>query len=69
MLESEFPSDTSLVAEEGTAAHAFHEHKLKKALLKRSRRPVSDYDSDEMQEHTDSYVEYELEQLESAKTR
>lgn len=67
MLESEFPGSTSAAAEEGTAAHAFCEHKLKKALRRRSKRPVSDYDSDEMQEYTDSYVDYVLEQLEVAK--
>lgn len=67
MLEAEFPGSTSSAAEEGTAAHAFCEHKLKKAIHKRSKRPVSTYDSDEMQEYTDSYVEYVLEQLETAK--
>ena len=67
MLESEFPGGSSSAAEEGTAAHEFCEHKLKKALLRRSKRPVSDYDSDEMQEYTDSYVDYVLEQLEVAK--
>ena len=67
MLESEFPDGSSSAADEGTAAHAFCEHKLKKALRRRSKRPVSDYDSDEMQEHTDSYVDYVLEQLEVAK--
>lgn len=35
--------------------------------VRRSKRPVSDYDSDEMQEYTDSYVDYVLEQLEVAK--
>lgn len=67
MLESEFPGVSSSAAEEGTAAHVFCEHKLKKALRRRSKRPVSDYDSDEMQEYTDSYVDYVLEQLEVAK--
>ena len=67
MLESEFPGGSSSAAEEGTAAHAFCEHKLKKALRRRSKRPVSDYDSDEMQEYTDNYVDYVLEQLEVAK--
>lgn len=67
MLESEFPDGNSSAADEGTAAHAFCEHKLKKALRRRSKRPVSDYDSDEMQEYTDSYVDYVLEQLEVAK--
>lgn len=67
MLESEFPGGSSSAAEEGTAAHEFCEHKLKKALRRRSKRPVSDYDSDEMQEYTDSYVDYVLEQLKVAK--
>lgn len=67
MLESEFPGGSSSAAEEGTAAHAFCEHKLKKALRRRSKRPASDYDSDEMQEYTDNYVDYVLEQLEVAK--
>lgn len=67
MLESEFPGGSSSAVEEGTAAHEFCEHKLKKALRRRSKRPVSDYDSDEMQEYTDSYVDYVLEQLEVAK--
>lgn len=69
VLESEFESTTSQAAEEGTAAHALAEHKLKKALHIRSRRPVSSFDSDEMQEHTDAYVEFVLEQLETAKQR
>lgn len=67
MLEAEFENKSSSAAEEGTAAHAFCEHKLKKALRMRSKRPVSDYDSDEMQEHTDAYVDFVLEQLEIAK--
>lgn len=67
MLEAEFENKSSSAAEEGTAAHAFCEHKLKKALRMRSRRPVSDYDSDEMQEHTDAYVDFVLEQLETVK--
>lgn len=67
MLEAEFENKSSQAAEEGTAAHAFCEHKLKKALRMRSKRPVSDYDSDEMQEHTDAYVDFVMEQLEIAK--
>ena len=47
-LESEFENKTSHASEEGTAAHAWCEHKLKKALRRRSKRPVSSYDSDEM---------------------
>ena len=66
-LELEFESQTSEAAKEGTAAHALCEHKLKKALKMRSRRPVSDYNSDEMEECTDSYAEYVMEQYEEAK--
>ncbi len=66
-LESEFENKTSQAAEEGTAAHVWCEHKLKKALHRRNKRPVSSYDSDEMQEHTDAYVDFVLEQLDIAK--
>lgn len=66
-LEQEFEDRTSEAAEEGTAAHALAEHKLRKALKMRSVRPVSKYDSDEMEAHTDGYVEFILEVLEEAK--
>lgn len=67
-LEEQFTKDTrSVYAEEGTAAHALAEHKLKRLLKRRSRRPVSDYDCDEMEECTDEYVAYAMEQIELAK--
>lgn len=69
MLEQEFENKTTEAAEEGTAAHAFCEHKLRKLLKLRSKRPISDYDSDEMQECTDAYVDFVNEQLEIAKQR
>jgi len=66
-LELEFVNNESRAAAEGTAAHALCEHKLKKALHMRSKRPVSVYNSDEMEEHSDAYVEFVMEQLELAK--
>ena len=66
-LELEFVNNESSAAAEGTAAHALCEHKLKKALHMRSKRPVSVYNSDEMEEHSDAYVEFVMEQLELAK--
>lgn len=66
-LELEFENTGSEAAREGTAAHALCEHKLKRALRMRSRRPVSDYDSDEMEECTDAYVDFVMEQYEAAK--
>lgn len=66
-LELEFENIASEAAREGTAAHALCEHKLKKFLKKRSKRPVSDYNSDEMEECTDAYAEFVMEQYEEAK--
>ena len=66
-LELEFENTSTEAAKEGTAAHALCEHKLKKALKQRSKRPVSDYDSDEMEECTDEYVSFVMEQYEAAK--
>lgn len=66
-LEQEFENAESVAAKEGTAAHALCEHKLKKALRMRSKRPVSDYDTDEMEECTDAYVDFVMEQYGLAK--
>lgn len=67
LLEKQFADEESIYAAEGTAAHALAEHKLKRFLKKRSERPVSDYDCDEMEECTDDYVSFAMEQIEKAK--
>ena len=66
-LELEFENTSGKAAYEGPAAHALSEHKLKKALHIRSKRPISDYDSDEMEECTDAYVDFVMEQVELAR--
>lgn len=66
-LELEFENKETTVAAEGSAAHALCEHKLRKALRLRSKRPISNYDSDDMEEYTDNYVDFVMEQLEIAK--
>ena len=66
-LEREFADKETEAAAEGTAAHALCEHKLRRALKMRSRKPVSKYDCDEMDAYTDGYVEFVLEQLAQAK--
>ena len=68
-LEEQFQEESggSVYAEEGTAAHALAEHKLKKCLKRRSRRPVSDYHCDEMEECTDGYAAFAMEQVELAR--
>lgn len=66
-LELEFEDRETEAAAEGTAAHALAEHKLRKVLKMRSTRPVSKYDSDEMEMYTDSYLEFVLEAIEEAR--
>lgn len=66
-LELEFDDNSGEAAAEGTAAHALSEHKLRKALKMRSKKPVSPYDSDEMDNYTDGYVEFVLEVIEQTK--
>ncbi len=66
-LEQQFPNETSVYADEGTAAHDLAEHKLKRSLKMRSKKPISKYDSDEMDEYTDLYVEFCLNLINAAK--
>ncbi|MBQ2724981.1 MAG: DUF2800 domain-containing protein [Clostridia bacterium] len=66
-LEQEFDDTESTAAAEGTAAHALCEHKLKKVLKRRSKKPVSEYDCDEMDAYTDDYVEFVMEAIGEAK--
>ncbi|MCM1225985.1 MAG: DUF2800 domain-containing protein [Clostridium sp.] len=67
-LERSFENKDTIAAAEGTAAHALCEYKLRKALDEDAgNRPVSEYDSQEMEDHTSDYVSYVLEQLELAK--
>ena len=66
-LEQEFEDHETEAAAEGTAAHALCEHKLRRALKMRSKKPVSPYDSDEMDACADDYVSFVLEQVEEAK--
>lgn len=67
VLESGEPESPSDAAAQGTAAHALAEHKLRKAMKQRSKRPVSPWQDDEMEEHTSDYAAFVLEQLAAAK--
>lgn len=66
-LEQEFEDQSGEAAKEGTEAHDLCEHKLKKALHMRSQRPISEYNTDEMEECTDAYVDFVMEQVELAR--
>ena len=67
-LEQPFADRESEAAAEGTAAHALCEHKLRKLLKMRSKKPISQYDCDEMDAYTDDYVAFVTETLAQAKT-
>ena len=66
-LEKLFPNPASPMAEEGTAAHALGEYKLRKTLGQEYKRPVSDFQSDDMEIFTDDYCDYVMEQYQQAK--
>jgi len=67
VLEEQFQDEESGYAAEGSAGHALAEHLIKKHLKQRSKRPVSDYYSDELLEAVDEYVSYILVEIEDAK--
>ncbi|MBR6158464.1 MAG: DUF2800 domain-containing protein [Lachnospiraceae bacterium] len=66
-LEQKFDSRETEAAREGTVAHALCEHKFKKALHRRSKRPVSEYSTDEMEECSDAYRDFVMECYEEEK--
>ena len=66
-LEQNFPNESSVYAEEGTAAHALGEYKLRKYLHERVQRPTSAFDSEEMENNTDIYAEFIISQIERIK--
>ena len=66
-LEEQFENTTSIFAEEGTAAHALAEYKIRSILGEVINRPTSDYDSDELEAYTDIYLNLAIELIEKAK--
>jgi len=68
-LEEQFSDQTSVFAEEGTAAHDLAECKLKTFLGQNCKRPQSKYDSDELDEYTDDYIDYAISLIAEAKGR
>ena len=67
LLEEQFEESESPYAAEGTAGHALAEHLLRKHLKQRTKRPVSDYYSDELIEAVDEYVFHVTEVIEDAR--
>lgn len=63
LLEKTFSDTGSFATAEGTAAHELGEYKINRALKREAVRPTSDYRTDEMEECTDDYRDYAIEQL------
>jgi len=66
-LEQQFPDEQSPYAAEGTAGHALAEHLIKKHLKVRSKRPTSEFFTDELVEAVETYVDYAIEGIEEAR--
>jgi len=66
-LAQKFEDRETEAAKEGIAAHALCEHKLRCALKMPSEKPSSPYDCDEMDFHTDGYVQFVLETIAEAR--
>lgn len=68
-LEETFDEQSSAFAEEGTAAHALAEHKLRLFLNQESKKPLSKYDSEELEYYTGVYAEYAAELITFARKK
>ena len=66
-LEEQFEYTTSIFAEEGTAAHALGEYKIRTFLGENVERPIGDYDSEELEEYTDVYLTLAIELIAKAR--
>lgn len=69
LLSAKYEETSSSYAQEGTAAHALAEYKVLKALGRKADDPTEnlDYFNEEMDEATDAYAGYVLEQVAEAK--
>lgn len=67
VLGEQFHDEESQYAAEGSAGHALAEHLIKKHLKQRTKRPVSDYYSDDLMEAVEDYVAFVIEKIEEAK--
>lgn len=66
-LEAQHPDTSSDAAAEGTAAHELAEHKLRQHLDLPTTRPVSEWDSEEMDDYTDQYADHVMAELTRAR--
>ena len=67
LLEEQFEEGESIYVAEGTAGHSLAEHLIRKHLKMRTKRPTSDYYTDELVEAVDQYVSFVIGEIEAAK--
>jgi hypothetical protein len=67
VFEEQFKDEESGYAAEGSASHALAEHLIRRHLKERTKRPVSNYYSDELLEAVDEYVSFVIGEIEGAK--
>ena len=67
LLEDQYPDSDSEAAAEGTAAHELAEYKLRQLMgVDAGERPTSQWDSEEMESHTDDYADHVMATLSHA---
>ena len=67
LLEEQFEEGESIYAAEGTAGHALAEHLVRKYLKRRTKRPTSEFYTDELIAAVDEYVSFVIAEIEEAK--
>lgn len=67
LLEEQFEEGESIYAAEGTAGHALAEHLVRKYLKMRTKRPTSEFYTDELIAAVDEYVSFVIAEIEEAR--
>lgn len=65
-MEAPFPNVSSDAAEQGTAAHSMGEKKIKRFLHEQVKREPTPWDDEEMEEMTDIYANFVIQQIHEA---
>jgi len=67
LLEEQFEEGESIYAAEGTAGHALAEHLVRKYLKRRTKRPTSEFYTDELIAAVDEYVSFVIAEIDEAR--
>jgi hypothetical protein len=67
VLSEQFDDEESMYAAEGSAGHALAEHLIKKHLKLQTRRPTSEYYTDDLVDAVNEYVTFIIGEIEAAK--